>query len=87
MTVTIPRPKRFFGELKKPIITLTIMLGLSVLGIAAFTRIQISLLPSILIYIVLMLGFGICLSVQEKRRSLKDLLVSVGFRKQGIGKS
>lgn len=87
MTVTIPRSKRFFGELKKPIITLTIMLGLLVLGIAAFTRIQISLLPSILIYIVLMLGFGICLRLQEKRRSLKDLLVSVGFRKQGIGKS
>jgi membrane protease YdiL (CAAX protease family) len=87
MTVIIPRSKRSFGELNKPIIILTIMLGLLVLGIVTFTRIQISLLPSILVYIVLMLGFGICLRLQEKRRSLKDLLVSVGFRKQGIGKS
>lgn len=87
MTVTIPRPKRFFGELKKPIITLTIMLCLLVLCIATFSRIHISLLPSILSYIVLILGFGICLRVREKRRSLKDLLVSVGFRKQGVGKS
>jgi membrane protease YdiL (CAAX protease family) len=92
---------RLFGEIKGPVFVLVLILCLFVPVLLLFRGSSGGSIPQNIsaalilgqltsfgltygVWIVVFVGF---LAVWEKRRSLKDILYSVGFKKEGLGKS